>query len=446
MNGEYEKLLEQKTKNLTIAWLSDQQPLFVNSETITVAMWLADVRNAQQYYQAQAGKTGMLFDSNLYRFSVMLMGLLSAGKDVILPPNAQPDTLESVRAYSDFICSMPSRTHYTSAYHNDTAQVSFPAQANITFFTSGSSGEPKVIRKHVAQLLLEADTLEQTFGAKIPSTALVAATVPVNHIYGFLFRLLWPLTSGRSIYLPTIDYSEMLQHIPLPYFLVSSPAHLSRFDDYAALPSKPLHISSSGGPLSPATAARIDKELGYEPIEVYGSTETGGVAWREGQKHSHPWQLFSGIKMRSNDEHCLVVLSPYVSDSEWLETQDRVEIIDPQRFYLRGRADRIVKLAEKRVSLPEMEAYCLKHPYVEEARCLLVNSKRPSLGAVLVLNQRGVSMLQQQGKHALNQSLRSHLATRFDRVVVPRKFRYMSELPSNDRGKVSEQQVKELFE
>lgn len=437
-------MLEQQSKVFTVRWPSNEQTLFVSSDTTTVASWLAAVHAAQQHFQQQNGHTGMLYQANLYEFSVLLFGLLAAGKNVILPPNAQPETIKRVSEYCDFICKdRPQvRAHFDSAI----TQIEFPADATITFFTSGSSGEPKVIRKLVSQLMLEASMLEQTFGTKIPATALVAATVPANHIYGFLFRLLWPLSSGRAMYQPTVDYYETLQCIQQPYFLVSSPAHLSRFENLQSLPLKPLHISSSGGPLALDTSNRIQRELGFAPIEVFGSTETGGIAWREGQQEQRPWQLFSGIKMRQNSAGCLVIQSPYVSETTWIETQDKIEALDARRFHLRGRADRIVKLAEKRVSLPEMEAFCEQHSVVKEARLALLSSVRPTLGAVLVLSPEGQKALEQSGKHVFKQRFRDYLCQRFDRVVVPRKFRYVTRLPSDDRGKVSEQKVQELFQ
>lgn len=436
-------MLEQQTKFISISWPSSQQPLFVSDETRTVASWLAAVRGAKLHYQNQSGRTGMLYAANLYDFSVMLFGLLAAGKDVLLPPNAQQDTIQRVGDYCDFNCtSLPQK----AATELNSAQLEFPANATITFFTSGSSGEPKVIRKLVSQLMLEAAVLEQTFAEKIPATALVAATVPANHIYGFLFRLLWPLSSGRPMFMPTIDYNETLQQIQRPYFLVSSPAHLSRFDNLQSLPIKPIQIASSGGPLARETSARIHQELGFAPIEVYGSTETGGIAWREGQQANQSWQLFTGIKMRQNDANCLVIQSPYVSVTSWIETQDKIEVVDAEHFHLRGRADRIVKLAEKRVSLPEMEAFCQQHSTVKEARFALVSSGRPTIGAVLVLSPKGQAILEQSGKHAFKQTLRKYLAKRFERVVLPRKFRYITSLPCDERGKVSEYKVQELFQ
>src|SRR5258708_14416662 len=65
--------------------------------------------------------------------------------------------------------------------------------------------------------------------------------------------------------------------------LVSSPAHLARLPELIALESlRPATraIFSSGGPLPLAAALEFARRFGAPPIEVYGSTETGGIGWR----------------------------------------------------------------------------------------------------------------------------------------------------------------------
>ena len=38
--------------------------------------------------------------------------------------------------------------------------------------------------------------------------------------------------------------------------------------------------------------------LGVAPVEVYGSSETGGVAWRQRARHGDTWQPLPGIAQR----------------------------------------------------------------------------------------------------------------------------------------------------
>ena len=71
--------------------------------------------------------------------------------------------------------------------------------------------------------------------------------------------------------------------VSTPAVLVASPAHLKRLPP--ALPwglaaARLSGLFSSGGPLPDAALADCRSLLLQAPIEVYGSTETGGIAWR----------------------------------------------------------------------------------------------------------------------------------------------------------------------
>jgi acyl-coenzyme A synthetase/AMP-(fatty) acid ligase len=78
------------------------------------------------------------------------------------------------------------------------------------------------------------------------------------------------------------------------HVLVSTPAQLARFPGLLALAQwqRPEMIFSSGGPLAPETAALYRAAFGAAPVEVFGSTETGGVAWRrrDGGADEEGWQ------------------------------------------------------------------------------------------------------------------------------------------------------------
>jgi len=41
--------------------------------------------------------------------------------------------------------------------------------------------------------------------------------------------------------------------------------------------------------------------------------------------------------------------------------------------------------------------------------------------------------------------LRQHLANRFERVLLPKRFRYVETMPRDDRGKLTQQALRALF-
>jgi acyl-coenzyme A synthetase/AMP-(fatty) acid ligase len=114
----------------------------------------------------------------------------------------------------------------------------------------------------------------------------VFSTVPHTHLYGLLFSVLWPLAAERCFYSRHILHVDELVPRMLEAecsVLVSSPTalkQLARHTDAEALRGSCQAVFSSGGPLATESAHAIARRVGRPPIEVLGSTETGGIAWR----------------------------------------------------------------------------------------------------------------------------------------------------------------------
>ncbi|MFX5622702.1 acyl-CoA synthetase, partial [Acinetobacter baumannii] len=69
---------------------------------------------------------------------------------------------------------------------------------------------------------------------------------------------------------------------------------------------------------------------------------------------------------------------------DWWRTQDRVEALADGRFRLLGRADRIVKIEERRVSLDALERALREDTEVDDVRVLVLPGHREQLAAVVV--------------------------------------------------------------
>lgn len=187
------------------------------------------------------------------------------------------------------------------------------------------------------------------------------------------------------------------------------------------------------------------------PIEIYGSTETGGIAWRQRQHAGQPFRLLPGVEAQTDANGQLQLRSPHlktpgIDSSDWYTTTDLVHFTATNTFIVEGRADRIIKLAEKRLSLTELEQFTAQLDWVQQAHCcLLEGNKRAELGLVVQLNDLGQRRLAQEGKFALRQLVRQHLNRRFETVVLPRKFRYVTRLPYNEAGKLTQTALLQLF-
>jgi acyl-coenzyme A synthetase/AMP-(fatty) acid ligase len=142
--------------------------------------------------------------------------------------------------------------------------------------------------------------------------------------------------------------------------LVSTPAHLRRLPetpDWGLASNRVRAVFSSGAPLPGDAARESSRLLGQVPIEVYGSSETGGIAWRQQKtRHDEEWTPLPNIKWRIDaEEGVLEIRSAHLPDAEWFRTADRARPGGGNRFLLEGRVDRVAKVGGKRISLGAIE-------------------------------------------------------------------------------------------
>lgn len=380
--------------------------------------------------------------------AVALLGAWRAGVEVLLPADLQPQTRQRWAPQVDlWLTDQPGDTRLSELDLPPLPAAELDLDAcRLGLCTSGSSGEPKRIDKSLRQLANEVEALEQLWGAGL-GQACIIGSVATQHIYGLLFRVLWPLCAGRAFVRRQLPFPEDLQRASRehPAFAwVASPALLKRMGDNLDWPalSPVRRVFSSGGAL-PAEAARLlQQRLGQWPTEILGSSETGGIAWRQGDSL---WQAFAGVELSQDSDGALLIASPYLPAGHVEHTADAARIAADGRFELLGRLDRIVKLEEKRISLPMLEQALAAHAWVAEARLGVVRENRASLGALLVLSEPGLHALRNQGRRALTQTLRQHLGQHCEALALPRRWRLLRQLPLNSQGKLPQAEVEALL-
>ncbi|WP_051306384.1 AMP-binding protein [Massilia alkalitolerans] len=316
-----------------------------------------------------------------------------------------------------------------------------PAFPALVVFTSGSTGAPLPIPKQLSQLTGEIAALEAQFGRSLGAAAIVS-TVSHQHIYGLLFRVLWPLAQGRPVHAARHEFPESLALalVERPCVLLASPAHLKRLPehlDWNGAARQLRAVFSSGGMLEQEASTHAGALLGQAPIEVYGSSETGGVAWRR-RPAGEAWQPLPGVQWRLAADGLLEVQSDYAGPDGWQRLADRAEA-GSGGFLLRGRADRIVKIEEKRISLDAIEAALLAGGLAIEAKVVPVPAPgRQVLAAFVVPNEAGQAILGGEGRAALSARLRRQLCAGIEAVALPRRWRFLARMPVNAQGKTTQ--------
>ncbi|MBL1416409.1 MAG: acyl-CoA synthetase [Moritella sp.] len=468
---------------------------YLNKQAYSFEQFSADIHDARQVIRQTDADSVLLFHQSSYQFSVGFFALALEGRHIVMPPNAQQQTLmhialqcqatlgdikvDGLDAINVALIDTPLinttliNTNSIAGHDVIAAQIQplqnrtdlfTPLDCQITFFTSGSTGQHKPIVKQFSQLNCEVDVLINTFTARLDASQLLLSTVSHQHIYGLLFKLLLPLKSGLAIVNDTFEYPEHISQLLTEELgdkltddnrqtalLISSPAHLKRLSlDNVLMANKAQlqAVFSSGGPLPFEIAKTLFKQLSQAPIEVFGSTETGGIAWRQCQGTTpSAWQVFPDISYRVMAETAqLVLTSPYINEANYV-TEDRVQRIDEQHFEMLGRADRTIKHEEKRINLDHMERCLLQHVLVNEMRVIVLDGvKKQVLAAVVELTAEGQALLNEQSKKSLNDSFKQHLLSEFERICLPKKWRYPAQMPFNSQGKLVIKELEKLFD
>ncbi|HEY5658405.1 MAG TPA: AMP-binding protein [Myxococcota bacterium] len=412
----------------------------------------------------------LVYSESGYAGAVSLLALLHAGCTAVLAPNGQAETLRQLSATTRGAVLDAGAPCEASVRLDPLDQPPAHALAPapeaenlpcVEFHTSGTTGDRRGTRKTLRHLDAEIAVLEASFGAALPPGARIFATMSHQHIYGLLFRVLWPLATGR----PFLTDSPLHPQELLPRMaessacaLASTPAHLRRLaagTELRALRGRCRAVFSSGAPLDAETAARVAEQLGDAPYEILGSTETGGVAVRRRSSDGESWRPLRDVEIeRDPDGDRLVVTSPRASEGEPCGRErrrfrmgDRVALRDDGRFLLLGRADRTVKIGGKRLSLPDMEQQLEAHGWIDEAALVaLERASELRVHAVVVASEEGRAALGASGRREFGAALARHLAGHFDRVLLPRVWRVVEELPRDAQGKLPAESLRALFE
>jgi acyl-coenzyme A synthetase/AMP-(fatty) acid ligase/3-hydroxymyristoyl/3-hydroxydecanoyl-(acyl carrier protein) dehydratase len=423
--------------------------------------------------------------------AIALLGAWRAGAKVLLPADLQGQTRQRLNPHVDlWLSEHPGDANLASLLAEPLPGAMLALDdCALTLCTSGSSGEAKLIDKSLRQLGNEVRALEHLWGAEL-GQACIVGSVAAQHIYGLLFRVLWPLCAGRVFVRRAQPFPEDLQRVSLehasglsgsvasadearqiqarprslpavneqaePVFnaesssavastlpgfaWVASPALLKRMGDNLDWPalSRVRRVFSSGGALPLPAARQLRDNLGQWPTEIFGSSETGGIAWRQG---GELWRPFAGVRASLNSAGALRIESPYLPSGHIEQTADGARFEADGRFELLGRLDRIVKLEEKRISLPMLEQALASHPWVEDARLGVIQANRAYLGALVALSDAGLHALRNQGRRTLTGQLRQHLGEHCAALALPRRWRLVRQLPLNAQGKLPQAEL-----
>jgi acyl-coenzyme A synthetase/AMP-(fatty) acid ligase len=316
-----------------------------------------------------------------------------------------------------------------------------PDHPFLLLFTGGSTGKPKTWSKTPRNVFAEALYFSGRFG--ITSDDVFLSTAPPRHIYGLLHSVLIPFICSARVLDGVYTYPREILHMAQTFgasVLVSVPMHyrVLKVDD---LQRYNLRLAlSSAGALDKEDAAHFHQKTGLDITEIYGSTETGGVATRRPITEGASWRLLDPVDCKIVEER-LHVRSAFISPTlpcdqdGFFATADRADPDSEQSFILRGRADDIVKVGGKRVDMAAVQAKLKQIPGVHDAVVISLATKQGRQNELAALVVTQIDILQ----------VRRDLAKVSEPYAVPRRMVVAPEIPVMATGKYDREAIEGIL-
>lgn len=341
----------------------------------------------------------------------------------------------------------------------------------VVDFTSGTTNAPRLVaqtcgarERLVARLesdaggpgstLLSVTPISHTTAPMIDATLARGGSVVVHESFDADAVLTAFADGVTDVYLATPHLYELVAH---PGIGAVDAGRLRR-------------VIYSGTPAAPGRAAEAIRIFGPALVQVYGTTETGGISALSPDDHAEP--LLRGtvgrpfpwvqVELRSAETGAVLdgpgrigevwvcsdtVSAGYVGDhaltaahwqDDWVRSGDLGAFDEHGYLRLVGRVGGVIKHAGLKIYPASVEQALLTHPAVKEAvvQAARDRDRREHVHAVVVLRS---------GASAEPEELRQHVASRLSPAHAPSRIVFWSGIPLTRSGKPNQGLIRQLM-
>ena len=322
-----------------------------------------------------------------------------SGATVLLVDPELADQLAGVPVKHRFILGTDDASIYREGVEPEPWEPDEDATATINY-TSGTTARPKGVQMTHRMLWTNASTFGWQAGVNDRDTYL--HTLPMFHCNGWGMPFAVTAMGVKQIVIRKIDGAEILKRIEDHgvTLLCAAPAVVAAALDAATTWDGPIpgagktRIVVAGAPPPTRTIERVETELGWEFIQIYGLTETSPLLtmnrtraeWdhlapaERAQKLSRAGAPALGVQLRTDDEgevlarsnHCLLgyweqpeATADAIVDG-WFRTGDGGFIDDESYLTISDRKKDVIITGGENVSSIEVEDRLFSHPAVAE--------------------------------------------------------------------------------
>lgn len=292
----------------------------------------------------------------------------------------------------------------------------------ITFTTSGSTGPPKSCTHRLSYLQTEILYLAEKFATR----KRIVALAPAHHIYGFIFTAMLADQLGLEVMRADDIYASALAcGLRQGDLIVSIPDYWQWLNQ--TVPKWPGSVSGvvSTAPCPPELIRALIERGLSEMIEVYGSSETSGIAVRSwpdrGYRLMPHWKPED---YQASDSASLIHISGI-----HVQLMDRISFLENGTFLLGGRQDGAVQVGGTNVYPARIAALLLARPGVAKAAVRLMKPEEGVRLKAFIVPESQVCTKDLHGE--LEKWIDTHLFA----VERPKALTFGNTLPMNPFGK-----------
>ena len=445
----------RKLSNTNFYLLKDSEDIFLihkeNKSFIKYKEYVNDIVKCLEYISKYKKDTITVFIEDAYRFISIITAGFILKKRVNVLNNNSPKYVESIVDNTMVYISDTEKSAFNldEVFNSGTNDKWFDLLKEtiidenvfINFYTSGSTGHPKLIEKTLKQFEAEATKIVNQFTDEIKDSVFLY-TVPHYHSYGFVFAVLVPYMLELKCINNRINYLETMNNFAQydKITVVTTPAFLKRIDKSSLKIKSKWYLFSSTGVLDKSVNDLCKEVFNTDATEIYGSTEAGAMAFRR-RSENELWTRLSVVSLKVDENGSIECCSGYTGDNIWIHVGDVVNMKNENEFELLGREDSIVKIEGKRISVQQIDRQILQDKHFKDSYTIYCKSeKREYVVSFVVLNGSN-NNIEEMKKYTIE-----YLKGYFETVVLPKKIYFVDSIPRSEIGKVDRKALDSIMQ
>ncbi|MBI1379204.1 MAG: AMP-binding protein [Frankiales bacterium] len=392
-----------------------------------------------------------------------------SGAQVLLVDPELTHLFDTVRTGHDYVLGECDDEFFSGRDSGRPWEGDETATATINY-TSGTTARPKGVQLTHRNLWVNAVTF--AMHTTVSDRDVLLHTLPMFHANGWGMPYAVSGVGGRHIVLRKVDGAEVLRRVEEHgvTLLCGAPAVLAMVLDAAATWDGPIpgrdrvRVVVAGAPPPTRTIERIETELGWEFIQIYGLTETAPLLtinrrrseWDDLEPGERARLLGRagapalGVRLRTDESDEVLARSNVVLESYWQQPEESAQALEGGWFHtgdgghlddgyltISDRKKDVIISGGENVSSIEVEDAIASHPAVREVA--VVGTPDDRWGEAVT------ALIVTDGSDLTAEDVIAHCRSRLAGYKCPKRVEFRESLPRTATGKLQKFKLRADF-